>query len=162
LIVCNQISGTLWLLVFSSVIWFFPSSCGFVCLRLLCAEFLIKSSVVVAWWSYIVLVSVYCGRFLLLHLFWMIVLLGRVLFSFSAWNTSLHVLVAFNVYIEKSAVILRGLFLYVICSFLSYSLQYSFSGLCACCFNDNMLWKVLFWSSLSGVLEASTWMGKTF
>jgi hypothetical protein len=33
---------------------------------------------VVAWWPYIVLVSVYCGRFLLLCQFWMMVLLGRV------------------------------------------------------------------------------------
>jgi hypothetical protein len=36
---------------------------------ILYAEFLVESSVVVAWWSYIVLVSVYCGRFLLLHQF---------------------------------------------------------------------------------------------
>jgi hypothetical protein len=41
--------------------------------------------------------------------------------------------------VEKSADILVGLPLYVI-FFLSYSLQYSFSILCACGFNDNMLW----------------------
>jgi hypothetical protein len=34
--------------------------------------------VVVPWWSYIVLISAYYGRFLFLHQFWMIVLLGRV------------------------------------------------------------------------------------
>jgi hypothetical protein len=33
---------------------------------------------VVAWWSYIVLVSAYHGRLLLLHLFWMIVFLGSI------------------------------------------------------------------------------------
>jgi hypothetical protein len=33
-----------------------------------------------------------------------------------------------------------GLPSYIICFFLSYSLQYSFSVLCACCFNDDMLW----------------------
>jgi hypothetical protein len=46
--------------------------------------------------------------------------------------------------------------------FLSYSLQYSFCVLCAC-FSDNMSWRVLFWSSLFGVLEAScTWMDNSF
>jgi hypothetical protein len=39
---------------------------GFVHFYLLCAELLVESSVVVAWWSYIVLVYVYCGRLLLL------------------------------------------------------------------------------------------------
>jgi hypothetical protein len=60
------------------------------------------------------------------------------LFSFSALNISLHALLAFKVSVEKFAVILMGLPLYVI-SFFSYSLQYSFSILCACCFNNNML-----------------------
>jgi hypothetical protein len=34
--------------------------------------------IMVAWWSFIVLVSACCGRLLLLHPFWMIILLGRV------------------------------------------------------------------------------------
>jgi hypothetical protein len=84
------------------------------------------------------------------------------LFSFSAWNTLLHALVAFKVSIEKSAVILMGLPLYVICFFLSYRLQYSFSVLYACCFVDNMPG----WGSilvLFDVLKASCiWMGKSF
>jgi hypothetical protein len=57
--------------------------------------------------------------------------------SFSAQHTSLHALLAFKVSFEKSAVNLMVLPLYVI---LSYILQYSFSILCACPFNDNMLW----------------------
>jgi hypothetical protein len=65
--------------------------------------------------------------------------LGLKLFSFTARNGSLQALLAFKVSMEKSAVILMGLPLYVICFFLSYSLQYSFSVLCASCFNDNML-----------------------
>jgi hypothetical protein len=56
----------------------FPVSHGFVYFHLLCVEFLIESSVVVAWWSYIISVSVYHGRHLLLCQFLMIVLLGRV------------------------------------------------------------------------------------
>jgi hypothetical protein len=61
------------------------------------------------------------------------------LFSFSALKTYLHALFAFKVSVEKSAVILMGFPLYVIC-FLSSSLQYSFSILCAYYFNDNMSW----------------------
>jgi hypothetical protein len=57
------------------------------------------------------------------------------LFSFSARNTSFHALLAFQVSIEKSAIILMGLPLFVV----SYRLQNSFSVLCACCFNNNML-----------------------
>jgi hypothetical protein len=61
------------------------------------------------------------------------------LFSFCSPNTSLHTLLAFKVSIEKSF-ILMGLPLYVI-FFLFYNLQYSFSVLCAFCFNDNMPWE---------------------
>jgi hypothetical protein len=46
-----------------------PASHGFVCFHFLCAELLEESFVVVAWWSYFVLVSAYHGRFLLLYLF---------------------------------------------------------------------------------------------
>jgi hypothetical protein len=60
------------------------------------------------------------------------------LFSFSAQKTSLHALLAFKVSVEKSAVILMG-FTFVGCLlFLSYSLQYFFSSLRSCCFNENM------------------------
>jgi hypothetical protein len=44
---------------------------------------------VVAWWSYIVLVSAYYGRLLLLHLIWMIVLLGRVSWGWSYFHSVL-------------------------------------------------------------------------
>jgi hypothetical protein len=60
------------------MVWYFPSSHGFVSFHLLYAEFLVKSSVVVACWSYIILVSIYCWRLLFLHQLWMIVLLSRV------------------------------------------------------------------------------------
>jgi hypothetical protein len=40
----------------------------FVCFHFLSVDFLEESFVVVAWWSYIVLVSAYHGRHLLLHL----------------------------------------------------------------------------------------------
>jgi hypothetical protein len=40
-------------------------------------------------------------------------ILGLKIFSFSAWKTSLHALLPFNVSVEKSAVILMGLPLYV-------------------------------------------------
>jgi hypothetical protein len=81
-------------------------------------------------------------------------ILGLKLFSFNAWNTSLYALLAFKVSVEKSPVILMGLLLCYL-FFLSYSLQYSFCIFCAGCFNDNMPWEFLFWSSLFGVLEAS-------
>jgi hypothetical protein len=45
------------------VVWYCLSSHGFVCFHFLCAEFLEESFVVVAWWSYIILVSAYHGRF---------------------------------------------------------------------------------------------------
>jgi hypothetical protein len=60
------------------------------------------------------------------------------LFSFSAWKTSLHDLLAFNVSVEKSAVILMGLPLCYL-FFLSYSIQHSSSILYAYCFQ----WKGL-------------------
>jgi hypothetical protein len=64
-------------------------------------------------------------------------ILGLKLLSFSARNTSLHALLDFKISIEKSAVILMG-YLYMFFS-LSYSLQYSFCGLCASYFSNNML-----------------------
>jgi hypothetical protein len=60
------------------VVWYCLSFCSFVCFHFLFAELLEESFEVVAWWSYIVLISAYCGRLLLLHLFWMIILLGRI------------------------------------------------------------------------------------
>jgi hypothetical protein len=71
------------------------------------------------------------------------------LFSFSAQNTSLHAVLAFNVSFEKSAVILMGLPLYVTC-FFSYSLKYSlFSVLDALMIIFHG--EVLFWSSLFSI-----------
>jgi hypothetical protein len=72
-------------------------------------------------------------------------ILGLKLFSLSAQNTLLHAFFAFKASVEKSAVILVGLHLYVIYFFLSYSLQYSFSVLWASCFNDNMPWRGSTW-----------------
>jgi hypothetical protein len=58
----NQV--TLYFLAFSStVVWYCLSFHGFACFHFLCAEFLGESFVVVAWWSYIVLVSAYHGSF---------------------------------------------------------------------------------------------------
>jgi hypothetical protein len=89
-------------------------------------------------------------------------MLGLRLFSFSAQITLFHVCLAFKVSVVKSAVIFDGFTFISYLFFLSYSLQYSFSVLCAdlmiiCC------GEVLFWSSLFGVLEASCiWMGNSF
>jgi hypothetical protein len=114
---------------------------------------------VVPWWSYIVLVSVYHGRFFIAASILNDSFAGNFpwlkLFSFSAQNTSLHALLAFKVSDEKSAVILMGLLLYVICLCYLYSLQYSFFFsvlvvlMIICC------GEVLFWSCLFGVLETS-------
>jgi hypothetical protein len=56
----------------------------------------------------------------------------------SAQHTSLSALLPFKVSVEKTAVILMDLPLYVIWFFF---FQPSLSVLCACCFNDNMLWR---------------------
>jgi hypothetical protein len=72
----------------------------------------------VAWWSYIVLVSAYHGRLIassiLNDCLAGLSILGLKLFSFSAQNTSLYTLLAFKVFVEKSAMILMRLPLYVI------------------------------------------------
>jgi hypothetical protein len=52
------------------------------------------------------------------------------LFSFSAQNTSLHVLLAFKVSVEKSAMILMGLPLYVIWFSLLQPSIFFFYSLC--------------------------------
>jgi hypothetical protein len=76
---CSKIDVTLYFLAFYSlVVWYCLPSHGFVCFHFLCAEFLEESFVLVAWWSYIDLISAYHGRLLLVYLFGMIVLLGRV------------------------------------------------------------------------------------
>jgi hypothetical protein len=84
-------------------------------------------------------------------------IIGLKLFSFSVWKISPQDLLAFNVSVEKSAVILMGLTFVCYLFFLSYRLQYSFSGLCICCFNDNMPWdrSILVWSVLcsGGLLQ---------
>jgi hypothetical protein len=77
------------------------------------------------------------------------------LFSFSAWKTSLHALLAFKDSVEKSAVILVGLPLYVnylfsLTAFNILSLPSVIVVLLIICHGV-----VLFWSSLFGVLRAS-------
>jgi hypothetical protein len=52
------------------------------------------------------------------------------LFSFSAQNTSLHVLLAFKISVEKSAMILMGLPLYVIWFSLLQPSIFFFYSLC--------------------------------
>jgi hypothetical protein len=70
LIVCRQINVTLYFLAFSfPIVWYCLPFHGFVGFHFLFAESLEESFVVVAWWSYIVLVSAYHERLLLLHLF---------------------------------------------------------------------------------------------
>jgi hypothetical protein len=59
---------TLYLAFSSPVLWYCLPFHGFIYFHFLCSEFLEESFVVVAWWSYIVLVSAYYGRLLLLHL----------------------------------------------------------------------------------------------
>jgi hypothetical protein len=53
----------------SPVVWYCLSFHGYVRFHYLYVESLEESFVEVAWWSYIVLVSGYHGRLLLLHLF---------------------------------------------------------------------------------------------
>jgi hypothetical protein len=53
------------------VVWYCLPLHGFVSFHFLCGEFIGESLVVVAWWSYIVLVSAYNGSLLLLHLFFL-------------------------------------------------------------------------------------------
>jgi hypothetical protein len=82
-------------------------------------------------------------------------ILGLKLFSFSAQNTLLHVFLAFKVSIEKYAVILMDLPLYVICFFslIAFNIVSLFSVLVILTIMCHK--KVLLWSSLFGVPEAS-------
>jgi hypothetical protein len=77
------------------------------------------------------------------------------LFLFSAQNTSLHAFLAFKVSVEKSAVILMGLPLYVISFFslTTFNILSLFSVLIV--LMVIFYGEVLFWSSVLGVLEAS-------
>jgi hypothetical protein len=77
------------------------------------------------------------------------------LFSFSAWKISPYALLAFNFSVQKSAVILMGLPLHVICffsltAFNILSVVSVFVVLMMICRGV-----ALFWSGLFGVLEAS-------
>jgi hypothetical protein len=86
-----------------------PALYGFVYFHFLCAEFLGESFVVVV----VVSGTTYPGRLIVLSIlndsFAGYSILGLKLFSSSAQKTSLHALLAFNVSVEKSAVILMGL-----------------------------------------------------
>jgi hypothetical protein len=149
------------------MVWYFPYSHGFVCFHLLCAESLVESFVVVAWWSHIILVSVYCGRFLLLPQFWMIVWLGTISEGWSYFHSVPEIPHFMSFLLFKFCwevcCYFDGFTFLCYLFFFSYSLQYFFSVLHACCFKDNMHGEVLFWSSLFGVLETScTWKDKTF
>jgi hypothetical protein len=143
LFVCSWINVTLWFLVFSSpVIWYCLSSHGFVCFNFLCAEFFM--------WSYIVLVSAYRGRLLLLHLFWMIVLLSRVCKSTCYFHSvpriPHYIPFLLSRFLVRNLLWFWWVYLFMLLGFFfSYSFQYSFSILYACCFNDNMLWGTSIW-----------------
>jgi hypothetical protein len=63
--------------------------------------------------------------------------LGLKLFSFIVWNTSPHAILSFKVSIEKYADF-DGFAFICYLFFLSYRLQYSFSVLCACWFNNHI------------------------
>jgi hypothetical protein len=65
LIVCSWMNVTLWFLEGQAVpvVWYCLSFHGFVCFHFVCADFLEDSFVVLTWWSYIVLVSVYLEDF---------------------------------------------------------------------------------------------------
>jgi hypothetical protein len=83
--------------------------------------------------------------------------------SFSTQNTSPQALLAFKVSVEKSAVILMGLPLYIICFFslTAFTILSLFSVLVVLMIIYHG--EVLFLSSMFHVLEAScTWMGITF
>jgi hypothetical protein len=97
-----------------------------------------------------------------LHLFWMIVLLGRVSWgSFSAWNTSLHALLILRFPLRNLLwfwwVYLCMLFFFSLIAFNVLSLCFVLVLMVIC------HGLVQFWSSLFFVLEGScTWMGIAF
>jgi hypothetical protein len=78
-----------------------------------------------------------------------------MLFSFSAQNTLLHAVFAFNISVEKSTVILIGLPLHFIYFFslIAFNILSLFSVLIVLMIICHGL--VLFWPSLFGVLESS-------
>jgi hypothetical protein len=85
------------------------------------------------------------------------------LFSFCAQNTLLLALLAFTVSVEKSAVILMGLPLYVICFFplTSFKILSQFCVLVVLIIICHR--EILFWSGPFGVLKAScTWIDNPF
>jgi hypothetical protein len=90
-------------------------------------------------------------------------ILGLKLFSFSAWNTSLHAFLAFKVSVEKYVFILLGLPLYVICFFshMVFNILSLYFLLVVLMIIHHR--KYLFWSSLFDFLgDSCTWIGKTF
>jgi hypothetical protein len=107
--------------------------------------FLLEYSVVVVLCSHIVLVSVYHGKLLFLHQFWMIGLLGRVSKDWNFFLSGLkipHSMPLLNLrFLLRNLLLFWWIYLYMLFDFLSYRLQYSFLVLCASCFNDNLLWR---------------------
>jgi hypothetical protein len=143
LIMCSWISVTVCFLVCSSpVVWYCLPFHGFVCFNFPCSEFLGESFVVVALWSYIVLVHFYHGRLLLFHLFWMIVLLTIVFqdwsYFYSVTRRPHSMPFLLLMFLLSSLLDFDGFTFVCYLFFLSYNLQYSFFSLCTCCFNDNM------------------------
>jgi hypothetical protein len=133
---CAAKSVLLWFLVLSSpVVWCCLSFCGFVYFHVLCAEFLVESHVVLTGSAYIVLISTYCGRFLLLHLFSLIELLGRYpRFEVTFIQCPIYLTACpscFSCFCWEICMILMGLPLYVICFFspIGFSIFYLFSVL---------------------------------
>jgi hypothetical protein len=105
-----------------------PVLSWFVCFHILCAEFFVESSVVVAWWSYIVMV---CLSWKIFRWWFCWVEYPRVEVIFIQCPRYLTPCpFAFNVSIEKSAVTLMGLSLYIICFSL---FQPSIFFLCCLC-----------------------------
>jgi hypothetical protein len=88
-------------------------------------------------------VSIYCGRLLFLHQFWMIILLGRVSKDGKCFHSVLEIHHSMPFLLLKFQ--LRRLLLFwwaYLCMLFvfSHSFQYSFSVICSSCFNDNMPW----------------------
>jgi hypothetical protein len=122
---CSRINASLWLLFFSfPVVWYFPSSHGFVLLsfsvcRIPCRIFCSGGLVVIYYFSFCLSWKTFIAPSILNYSFAWKSILGLKLFSFSAQNTSLYALLAFNISVEKSAVIMMVLPLYVICCSLT-------------------------------------------
>jgi hypothetical protein len=118
------------------VVWCCLSFHGKVGFHFLCAESLEESFVVVALWSHIFLVSDYHGRLLLLHLLWMIVLLGRVSRGWSYFRLvprrSHPMLFLLLMFLLRSLLRFWWFYLCMLLVFSLLCLQYSFPSFWSC------------------------------